>query len=97
MSKLVAQDDWVWIVVQYTPEGEQMVGQQLAGEEESFIPAFLKKEEAENNYKKLALTEGTHYEVQAMEYKELVRVTSASGFLIYILDEEGRILEKNRP
>jgi hypothetical protein len=47
MSKLIEKDQWVWVVIQDPGGVEQFLGQQDAKNDETFIPVFLEKEEAQ--------------------------------------------------
>jgi hypothetical protein len=94
MSKLVKDDSWVWVVIQ-DPEGDaKVLGQHDAENDISFIPTFLEKEEALKCYNSLVLEKGKKHEVEAVLYEELRRDSSENGFLIFILNGSGEILEK---
>ena len=43
---MVRKDEWVWVVLQDPGENEQFLGQYDEEKKTSFIPTFLKKEEA---------------------------------------------------
>ena len=46
MSKLILENPWVWVVVLDPGGNEEFLGQHYKEEDISFIPTFLKKEEA---------------------------------------------------
>ena len=94
MSRLVDEDSWVWVVVQDPGGNEQFLGQQYEDEHVAFIPAFLEKEEAEKGLDKLARDRALKYEVQAVSFKDLVEDSVQNGFLVFILDGDGKVLEK---
>ena len=97
MSKLMKEDQWIYVVI-HGPEGnEQILGQQDEEANVSFIPVFLKKEEALMNLNLLAREKGHKYEVQAMLYEDLIAGTAAQGFMVFILNESGGIVEKISP
>lgn len=97
MSELVKSDEWVWIIVQ-DPEGnEQFLGQYDSERCESFIPAFLKKEEAQEGLKHLSCQSGYKYEIQAIRFDDLLKRVKANEFMLFILDGPGNILEKITP
>jgi len=97
MSELMKEDQWVYVVI-HGPEGnEQILGQQDEEANVSFIPVFLKKEEALMNLNLLAREKGYKYEVQAMLYEDLVARAAEQGFMIFVLNESGEIVEKISP
>ncbi len=49
------------------------------------------------NINLLAREEGSKYEVQAMLYEDLVDRIRGQGFMIFVLDEAGAVLEKITP
>lgn len=97
MKNMQAEDEWVWVVVQDPAGDEQFLGQQDEQENISFIPAFHSKEVAQQSFLNLARQKGHKYEVQAILYEELVKDAAANGFMIFLLDENGEILEKIKP
>lgn len=97
MTTLLEDESWVWVVTQRIKAKEEIVGQHFEKENISFIPAFMKKEEAEKAYKKMALSPDLPTEIQAIRYKHLKEEASQSGFLIFMLNEKGEILDKISP
>ena len=97
MNTSIKEDQWVYVVI-HGPEGDaQILGQQDEEAGISFIPVFLKKEEALMNLNLLARDKGQKYEVQAMLYEDLAARISGQGFLVFVLDESGKIVEKITP
>jgi len=98
MSKLVSKESWVWVVIQ-NPDGRdaQMVGQHEEENDIAFIPTFLEKDEALKCYNLLTFDKTRKNEVQAVLYEELCRDASENGFVIFILDGSGEVLEKIDP
>ncbi len=97
MNKTIKKDQWVYVVV-HGPEGnEQLLGQLDEEKNESFIPAFLEREEALMNLNLLAREKESKYEVQAMLYEDLVARIAEQGFLIFILNGSGEVIEKISP
>ena len=97
MSELVKADQWVYVVI-HGPEGnEQILGQQDEEATESFIPVFLKKDEALMNMNLLARDKGQKYEVQAIIYEDLVARAAEQGVMIFVLNDSGEIIEKISP
>jgi hypothetical protein len=85
---------WLWVVVQTTESGDQLVGQHLEGEETAFIPAFRSRNEADTARPLMALSAEGTFEVQAMQRDELLRMAEENGFFVRILSETGEILEE---
>ena len=97
MNNEQVEDQWVWVVVQDPGENEQFLGQHAQQENISFIPAFHSKEEAQQCFLDLARQKACKYEVQAILYEELAKDAAANGFMIFLLDENGDVLEKIKP
>jgi hypothetical protein len=87
-------DEWVWVVIQDPGENEQFLGQHDSEKDESYIPAFLGKETAQRSLKSLSTEEGHQYEVQAIRFDDLSERAAENGFMVFILSESGRILER---
>jgi len=94
MSKMVQGNPWVWVVVMDPGENEQFLGQYNQEKEISYIPTFLEKEEALQSLENLAREQGHEYEVQAIQYEDLARNAAENGFMVFILNGKGEILEK---
>jgi len=94
MSKLVENDQWVWVVIQDPGGSEQFLGQHDTEGDLSFIPAFLEKEEAEKGLEFLQKEKGQKYEVHAIQFEDLCHRAADNGFMVYILNGSGNILDK---
>ncbi len=91
-------DEWVWVVVILGAGGrDQILGQHDQDADLSFIPVFRSKEDALVSYKRFALDKEKKYEVQAMFYGELCKEARENGFSLFILDEDGKVLDKKAP
>ena len=97
MSKSIKNDQWVYVVIHGTEGNEQLLGQQDEEKNESFIPIFLKKEEALMNLNLLAREKGSKYEVQAMLYEDLLARIAEQEFMLFVLNESGEVVEKINP
>jgi len=86
------EDTWVWVVVQDPGGNEVFLGQHDEVNDESFIPAFLEKQDALEGLEKLARDKDKEYEVQAIRYHLLTRYAEENGFLIFMLNSRGEIL-----
>jgi hypothetical protein len=93
----INDDTWVWVVVQDPGGNEQFLGQLDEENNVSFIPAFLKKEEAQQCFLQLQREKGLKYEIQAIFFDELSKDALKNGFMIFMLNAEGEILEKIKP
>ena len=97
MSTVIEGNPWVWVVVLDPGKNEQFLGQHDQEDDISFIPVFLDKEEALQALNRLAREEGHRYEVQAIQFEELASSSAEHGFMLFILNAEGEILEKIKP
>ena len=97
MSESIKNDQWVYVVIHGTEGNEQLLGQQDEEKNESFIPIFLKKEEALMNLNLLAREKGSKDEVQAMLYEDLVAKIAEQEFMLFVLNESGEVVEKINP
>ncbi len=93
MTISLKPETWVYVAVMDPGGNEQYAG--LAdGNEKSFIPTFLTKDEAQTCLINMPREKAKKYEIQAILYEELERDSMENGFRIYLLDGQGRILEK---
>ncbi len=97
MKNSLKDDTWIWVVVQDPGGDEQFLGQLDEENNISFIPAFFQKEDAEQCFLQLHRKKGIKYEIQAIFFDELSKDASKHGFLIFMLNAEGEILEKIEP
>ena len=97
MKKELKPDTWVWVVVQNPGPQEQFLGQEYQDQNVSFIPAFFKKEDAQQCLVQMTTQKGDKYEAQAVLYNELVKTAVKHDFMIFILNSDGEILEKIKP
>ena len=94
MSKLIKADQWVWVIVQDPGKDEKFLGQFDEEKDISFIPTFLKKEDAQKGLSRLKTDWDCVYEPQAVLYEELLAHSTKHGFILFILNGRGEILEK---
>ena len=88
---------WVYVAVEDPGNDEKFVGFFDETTRLSYIPAFHDKEAALSCLINLPRTPGKKYEVQAVLADELARDARKNGFMIFMLDGEGRILEQIQP
>ncbi|MFC1863628.1 hypothetical protein ACFL1Z_06710 [Thermodesulfobacteriota bacterium] len=97
MSKLIKGDQWVWVIVQDPGKDEKFLGQYDEEKCISFIPTFLEKEGAQRSLARLKTDGNSLYEPQAVLYEELLNHSKEHGFILFILNGHGEILEKIGP
>ena len=85
---------WLYVAILKAGTSEQIVGQTDSEHDISFIPAFLDKESAQQAMFHLHLEKKNKYEVQAIIYEDLARHAAENGFLVFVLDDEGKVLER---
>jgi spore cortex formation protein SpoVR/YcgB (stage V sporulation) len=90
----VEASTWLYVIIQKSGPHEQIVGQTDEAHDISFIPAFLSKDAAQQAMFHLHLEKKKKYELQAIIYEDLERHAAAGGFLIFVLDEDGRVVER---
>ncbi len=91
------QENWVWVAVTQSSDGDSLLGLEDAETAEQFIPYFPSKEEGQACLPALKKEPGKTYDVQAIRYELLIDQAKDAGFALYRLDGEGHVLEKNRP
>jgi hypothetical protein len=91
------REDWVWVAVAQSPDGDSLLGQEDSETAEQFIPYFPSKEEGQAGMNGLKKEIGKTYDLQAIHYEELMDRARDTGFALYRLDAQGRVLEKTRP
>jgi hypothetical protein len=97
MKSKLTPETWIWIVVQNPGADEQFLGQHDQDQDISFIPAFFEKEDAQQCLIHMATQKGAKYEVQAILFGDLTKDAAKNGFMIFMLNADGKILEKIRP
>ena len=97
MSKEVKSDTWIWVVVQDPGPNEQFLGQLDEDKNESFIPAFYHKEDAQQCLVQMKTERGKKYEVQAIYFGELAKDAAKNDFMVFMLTGDGKILQKIAP
>jgi hypothetical protein len=94
MNSPIEGNPWIWVYIQGEMGNEQYVGQYDEENRVSFIPGFLTKDDALKSFNLMKKESKMPCEVQAVRFKELQKDSKANGFMIFILDGEGRIQEK---
>lgn len=94
---LVKSNPWLYVVVQDPGGSEQLLGQHDGEENISFIPSFFEKEQALQCLEHLPKDKTGNYEIQAIKYEDLAGHSAKNGFMIYVLNGAGEVLEKIDP
>lgn len=90
------QDTWIWVIVQDPGENEMFLGQYDEVNDVSFIPAFLERQDALDALEKLVRDREKEYEVQAIKYGLLTGYGEENGFVVFILNSMGEILNRSK-
>jgi hypothetical protein len=97
MSTLIKENPMVWVVVQTADGRESFVGQHDRDLDIAYIPFFREKEDAQLGKLRMSKDRDVKSEVQAIRCRELARDAARNGFLLFLLDAEGRVLEQIDP
>lgn len=97
MKTRLKNDTWIFVAIQNPGKDEQFLGLHNEQMDVSYIPAFLNKDDAQSCLIHLPTKKGKKYEVQAVMYEDLSHDASQNGFLIFILDGDGNIIDKILP
>lgn len=89
--------DWLYVLVQNPETDSQVVGQHDEVLNVHFIPAFKSKEDAQQGLLQLPTSRGFKYEVQAMIFEDLHRYASDKGYMLFVLDGDGHVMEQIAP
>jgi hypothetical protein len=97
MTKEIKATSWVYILVQNPGSDEQIVGQRDIASDIAFIPTFLDKDSAMQGVVHMVKEKGKRFEVQAIIYEDLATYAAQGGFILFILNSEGKIIDKRVP
>ena len=97
MTNEIKADSWMYVLVQNPGSNETIVGQRDPKHEIAFIPTFTDRDAAMQGVINLPKDAGNKYEIQAIIYEDLERYAAENEFLIFILDDQGRIVDKRSP
>lgn len=86
--------DYVWVVVEVRGGSESFLG--LADADgQTFVPVTAAKEQAYQLLAKLpAAGDGAQRQVEAIHRQRIAEEAARQGFLVYLVDETGRVVEK---
>ncbi len=97
MSDSLSGNPFVWVTLIDPGPNEQYLGLTDEATRLDFIPMFRDKEDALKCYHLMARDRDHKYEIQAVHLSELRKSAAAGGFLLFLLDGDGRVLEKIPP
>lgn len=97
MATEIEATRWVYVIVQDPGKNEQIVGQRDEQRNIAFVPTFLTRETAHAAAGSMPREILGIYEIQAIIFEDLARYAQSSGFLIFVLDGKGNILDQITP
>ena len=97
MIEEIKATSWVYVLVQNPGGEEQIVGQKDSDNNVAFIPLFLDKDSAMQGAVHMVKEKGKKFEIQAIIYEDLADYAAKNGFILFVLDDEGRVLQKRDP
>ena len=97
MKSSLDNETWVFVAIQNPGNNEQYFGLHDDEADVSYIPAFKNKDDALSCLVNLPTEKGTKYEVQAIIFEDLSNDAIKNDFLIFLLDSDGKVLEKIKP
>ena len=97
MTEEIKATSWVYVLVQNPGGEEQIVGQKDNDNDIAFIPLFLNKDSAMQGAVHMVKEKGKKFEIQAIIYEDLADYAAKSGFILFVLDDEGRVVQKRNP
>ena len=97
MTAKIDDNTWIYTVITNPGTDEQVLGQHDTEADISYIPIFTEKEDATQGLLNLEVERGTRCEVQAILYSDIAATADKNGFLVYLLDASGNVLNKIVP
>lgn len=83
---------WVYVFVCDSGSDESFLGLYNEEEQVNFIPTFSSKEDANDCFLTLPREKGKKYELQAVHIEELQEAATQNGFLVAMVDSEGKLV-----
>ncbi len=84
---------WVYVFVCDPGADESFLGLYSEGESLNLIPTFRSKEDANDCFLSLPREKGKKYELQAVHIDELNDNAAVNGFIVAMVDSEGKIIK----
>ena len=85
---------WVYVFVSNPGGNEEFLGLHDKEKGIDFIPAFEDKDAATDCFLTIQRQKGVKYEVQAVHIEELVATAESNGFIVAIVDADGKIIRE---
>lgn len=83
---------WVYVVVCDPENSASFLGLHNKEKDVDFIPAFETKDAANDCFLSLPREKGKKYEVQAVLLEELYADAAKNGFIVAIVDHDGKVV-----
>jgi hypothetical protein len=95
MTAGIELDEWLFVLVEKSQNGEQIIAQLDTEHDIRFIPTFKDRGTAQIGAGQLGIK--TPYEIQAIIYEDLLQYAGQNQTLIILLDNHGNPLLKIAP
>jgi hypothetical protein len=93
-KKDLKPESWIWAIVENPGRGESFLGQHDETNDIRFVPAFYDKESALRCMNSFSKNKASAYEAQAVILEDLLNYSKKQGFIVFMLDNEGKIIDK---
>ncbi len=97
MEKKIEAETWIYVIIQNPGKDENIFGQHDAENNVSYVPVFLKKDSAQKGMYLLPNDKDKKYEVQAIIYEDLATQARENDFLIFVIDNDGKVTQQIAP
>jgi hypothetical protein len=97
MTQSIDAVAWVYVAIQNPGSDETIVGQRDEERDIAYIPVFKDRDAALQGVFHLAKEPGRRLEIQAIIFEDLVRYAQKEGFLLFLVDGQGRVTSKLTP
>lgn len=95
MEENASTKEWVYVVVCDPEKESEFLGLYNKEKDINFIPAFETKDDANDCFLSLPREKGKKYEIQAIHIEELHEDASKNGFVVALVDNEGKVINKD--
>ncbi len=93
MAEKQNTEGWVYVVVCDPEKDESFLGLYDKEKDVNYIPTFKSKESANDCFLTLPKEKGKKYEIQAVHIEELSEDASKNGFVVAMVDGDGKIIK----
>lgn len=95
MKDSIGLDQWIYALVEKTPDNERIIGQHDTEHDIRFIPIYMDRDAARLGAAHLAIEKS--YEIQAIIYEDLLQYAALNQSLVFLMDGRGALLSKIAP